>query len=80
MRLNGWRVSSNASDTESPGLSRAANALKKQGYAVEPVDWNDTTVIMARAAGVHSLSPNWVFKSPQVRPADTIASAHSSWI
>ena len=33
----------------------------------------DTTIIMARAAGVHSLSPNWVFKSPRVGPADTIA-------
>ena len=32
-----------------------------------------TTIIMARAAGVHSLSPNWVFKSPQAGPADTIA-------
>jgi len=33
----------------------------------------DTIMIMARAAGVHSLSPNWVFKSPHVGPADTIA-------
>lgn len=29
------------SDTESPGLSRAADALNKQGYAVEPMDLND---------------------------------------
>ncbi len=29
------------SDTETPGLSRAADALTKQGYAVEPVDWHD---------------------------------------
>ncbi len=33
----------------------------------------DTTIIMARAAGVHSLSPNWVLKSPHAGPADTIA-------
>ena len=24
----------------------------------------DTTMVMARAAGIHSLSPQWVFKSP----------------
>lgn len=29
------------SNTETPGLSRAADALTKQGYAVEPVDWHD---------------------------------------
>jgi ABC-type uncharacterized transport system involved in gliding motility auxiliary subunit len=29
------------SDTETPGLSRAADALKKQGYAVAAVDWNN---------------------------------------
>ena len=29
------------SDTETPGLSRAADALEKQGYAVEAVDWNE---------------------------------------
>ena len=29
------------SDTETPGLSRAADALKKQGYAVEAVNWKD---------------------------------------
>ncbi len=28
------------SDTETPGLSRAAEALKKQGYAVSTVNWN----------------------------------------
>ena len=32
----------------------------------------DTTIVMARAAGVHSLSPNWVFKSPTTGPADKI--------
>jgi ABC-type uncharacterized transport system involved in gliding motility auxiliary subunit len=30
------------SDTESSGLSRAADALTKQGYAVGTVDWQDT--------------------------------------
>jgi ABC-type uncharacterized transport system involved in gliding motility auxiliary subunit len=29
------------SDTETPGLSRAADALKKQGYAVAAVDWKN---------------------------------------
>jgi ABC-type uncharacterized transport system involved in gliding motility auxiliary subunit len=29
------------SDTETPGLSRAANALTKQGYAIETVDWTN---------------------------------------
>jgi len=29
------------SDTETPGLSRAADALKKQGYAVTTIDWKD---------------------------------------
>ncbi len=28
------------SDTETPGLSRAADALKKQGYAVSTVEWS----------------------------------------
>ena len=32
----------------------------------------DTTMIMARAAGVHSLSPNWIFTSPLKAPADKI--------
>jgi hypothetical protein len=32
----------------------------------------DTTMVMARAAGVHSLSPQWVFKSPTKGPADKI--------
>lgn len=30
------------SDTESSGLSRAGDALTKQGYAVETVEWKDT--------------------------------------
>jgi len=29
------------SDTETPGLSRAADALKKQGYEVTTIDWQD---------------------------------------
>jgi len=29
------------SDTETPGLSRAADALTKQGYAIETIDWNN---------------------------------------
>ena len=32
----------------------------------------DTTMVMARTAGVHSLSPNWMFKSPTTGPADKI--------
>ena len=32
----------------------------------------DTTMVMARAAGVHSLSPQWVFKNPTKGPADKI--------
>jgi len=32
----------------------------------------DTTMVMARAAGFHSLSPQWVFKSPTKGPADKI--------
>lgn len=32
----------------------------------------DATIVMARAAGVHSLSPQWVFKSPTEGPADKI--------
>jgi len=32
----------------------------------------DGTIVMARAAGVHSLSPQWVFKSPTEGPADKI--------
>ena len=32
----------------------------------------DSTMIMARAAGVHSLSPNWMFTSPMKAPADKI--------
>jgi hypothetical protein len=32
----------------------------------------DTTMVMARTAGVHSLSPNWMFTSPITAPADKI--------
>ncbi|MGV7228840.1 MAG: DUF4340 domain-containing protein [Nitrospirales bacterium] len=32
----------------------------------------DTTLVMARTAGVHSLSPNWMFTSPMKAPADKI--------
>jgi len=32
----------------------------------------DTTIVMTRAAGVHSLSPHWVLKSPKKSPADKI--------
>ena len=32
----------------------------------------DKTMVMARTAGVHSLSPNWVFTSPIKAPADRI--------
>ncbi len=32
----------------------------------------DSTMVMARAAGVHSLSPNWMFTSPMKAPADKI--------
>jgi len=32
----------------------------------------DTTMVMARAAGVHSLSPNWMFTSPMKAPVDKI--------
>jgi hypothetical protein len=32
----------------------------------------DTTMVMARTAGVHSLSPNWMFTSPMTAPADKI--------
>ena len=32
----------------------------------------DTTMVMARAGGVHSLSPNWMFTSPITAPADKI--------
>jgi ABC-type uncharacterized transport system involved in gliding motility auxiliary subunit len=35
------------SDTETPGLSRAADALKKQGYSVEAVDWEEVNSIKA---------------------------------
>jgi len=31
-----------------------------------------TTMIMARVAGVHSLSPNWIFTSPKKAPVDKI--------
>ncbi|MEE9233789.1 MAG: DUF4350 domain-containing protein, partial [Nitrospirales bacterium] len=33
------------SDSESPGLSRAADALTKQGYSIETVKWQDTNTI-----------------------------------
>jgi len=32
----------------------------------------DTTMVMARVAGVHSLSPNWMFTSPLKAPVDKI--------
>jgi hypothetical protein len=32
----------------------------------------NTNIILTRAAGVHSLSPQWVFKSPKTGPADKI--------
>ena len=32
----------------------------------------EATMSMARAAGVHSLSPNWMFTSPKTAPADKI--------
>ena len=32
----------------------------------------DTTMVMARAAGVHSLSPNWMLTSPMKAPVDKI--------
>ncbi|MEX0829800.1 MAG: DUF4340 domain-containing protein [Nitrospirales bacterium] len=32
----------------------------------------DTTMVMARVAGVHSLSPNWIFTSPMKAPVDKI--------
>ncbi len=32
----------------------------------------DTSMVMARIAGVHSLSPNWMFTSPIKTPADKI--------
>ncbi len=32
----------------------------------------ETTMVMARAAGVHSLSPNWMFTSPMKAPVDNI--------
>jgi hypothetical protein len=32
----------------------------------------NATMVMARVAGVHSLSPNWMFKSPTTGPADKI--------
>ena len=32
----------------------------------------DTAMVMARAAGVHSLSPHWMFTSPLEGPADKI--------
>ncbi len=35
------------SDTESSGLSRAGDALTKQGYAVETVNWEDTASTVA---------------------------------
>jgi hypothetical protein len=31
-----------------------------------------TTMVMARVAGVHSLSPNWIFTSPKKAPVDKI--------
>ena len=33
----------------------------------------NTAMVMTRAAGVHSLSPHWVFTSPRKGPADNIA-------
>ena len=36
------------------------------------IQQQDTTMIIARAAGVHSLSPNWMFTSPISAPADKI--------
>ena len=32
----------------------------------------DTTMVMARSAGIHSLSPNWMFTSPMKAPVDKI--------
>lgn len=36
------------------------------------IQHKDTTMVMARTAGVHSLSPNWMFTSPMTAPADKI--------
>ncbi len=36
------------------------------------IQHNDTKIAMARTAGVHSLSPNWMFISPMKAPADKI--------
>jgi len=48
------------SDTESSGLSRAGDALTKQGYAVETVDWQDTASndasVLIIASSTQSLS------------------------
>jgi hypothetical protein len=36
------------------------------------IQQDNTTMIITREAGVHSLTPNWMFKSPTIGPADKI--------
>ena len=52
------------SDTETPGLSRAADALKKQGYAVEAVNWKD--IISSKASILVIPSPTQILLNEDV--------------
>ncbi len=52
------------SDTETPGLSRAADALNKQGYAVAPLDWHDLQTIKASLLVIPS--PTQPFLSKEI--------------
>jgi hypothetical protein len=44
----------------------------REGVQEVHIQQADATMVMARVAGVHSLSPNWMFKSPTTGPADKI--------
>ncbi len=57
------------SDTETPGLSRAADALKKQGYEVKTVDWksipSSTASLLVITSPTQSLLPEDVERITQ---------------
>ena len=56
------------SDTETPGLSRAADALKKQGYAINTVEWKDLSSTDASVVVIPS--PTKTFGATDINQAN----------